>query len=561
MTSTRTQISHFRPAGDAQPHTRRSTVYLLQDVPSSSDSLREALNLKYKQEHGFEIQDVSIGLSPGLLYTGVIARGRPPEWVNAVRRLTDMSPGVENKTAAGVLLVPVDGKVFALTFGMGHLLLDQSHVTPGFGFGFALRVLKPDAVRQVTHSMMDARGRTDRNSAVQDQHIQGFGIEEYGEVVSRLAGKLGETSLTLSKGRKQSVQISGTDALKIHLGAEPNDLLADLAELNRIATTESPAPEFDAIARVRPLKAADERRPKLDRRLEILLGDPSAGSIAVTVPTTLLDEEDGAMSFWVKVGPRRESVRELDLEHVLVKTRRLQEGERLSALTKGYIQMCSDADGEDVASPRIPAHKWLAAEVSLGTSHFFLHEGRWYEVGDRHLESIQQQVGKLLRTSAGLPLIDWTADLKDEKEYNREAAKHGYVCLDRALIKTDLHPHGFEACDLFGPSNELVHVKRAKSTAPLNHLFAQGRISADALHWDSTARSKLLAEVRERNPQHPVGDDFMPRKAIYGISLKSGKPLTVKNLFTFAQVSLLQAAVALRNSGIEVAVVNIPTVP
>jgi uncharacterized protein (TIGR04141 family) len=561
MTSTRTKINKFRTANDAQPHTRHSTVYLLQDVPSSSDSLREALNLKYEQEHGFEIQDVSIGLSPGLLYTGVIARGYPPEWANAVHRLTDVSPSVANKTAAGTLLVPVDGKVFALTFGMGHLLLDQSRVTPGFGFHFALRVLKPDAVRQVTHSMMDARGRTDRNSAAQDQHIHGFGIEEYGEVVSRLAGKLGETSLTLSKGRKQSVQISGTDALKIHLGAEPNDLLADLAELNRIATTESPAPEFDAIARVRPLKAADERRPELDRKLETLLGDPSAGSIAVTVPTTLLDEEDGAMSFWVKVGPRRESVPELDLEHILVKTRCLQEGERLSALTKGYIQMCRDADGENVASPRIPAHKWLAAEVALGTSHFFLHEGRWYEVGDQHLESIQQQVGTLLQASTGLSLIDWTADLKDEKEYNREAAKHGYVCLDRALIKTDLHPRGFESCDLFGPSNELVHVKRAKSTAPLNHLFAQGRVSADVLHWDSTARSKLLAKVRERNPQHPVEDDFMPRKVIYGISLKSGKPLTVKNLFTFAQVSLLQAAVALRNSGIDVAVVNIPTVP
>jgi uncharacterized protein (TIGR04141 family) len=51
------------------------------------------------------------------------------------------------------------------------------------------------------------------------------------------------------------------------------------------------------------------------------------------------------------------------------------------------------------------------------------------------------------------------------------------------------------------------------------------------------------------------------KKVIYGISLKSGKPLTVQNLFTFAQVSLLQATVALRNSGIDVAVVNIPTIP
>ncbi|MGH3937325.1 MAG: DUF6119 family protein [Pseudonocardiaceae bacterium] len=264
---------------------------------------------------------------------------------------------------------------------------------------------------------------------------------------------------------------------------------------------------------------------------------------------------------WVKVGRRREPVRELDLEHVLMKTRCLPEGERLPTLIKGYIQMCRDAEGKDAASPKIPAHKWLAAEVSLGTSRFFFHEGRWYEVGDRHLESIQQQVHKLLQTPAGLSLIDWTADLKDEKDYNRETAKHGYVCLDRLLIKTDLHPRGFESCDLFGPNNELIHVKRAASTAPLNHLFAQGRISADALRWGSTARSKLLAMVKERNPRHPVSDDFMPRKVIYGISLKSGKPLTVANLFTFAQVSLLQAVAALRNgSGIEVAVVNIPTI-
>lgn len=139
--------------GGAQSLTRRSTVYLLQDVSLSSDSLREALNLKYEQEHDFEIRDVSIGLSRGLLYTGVIGRGHPPEWADAARRLTDVSPVVENKTAAGALLVPVDGQVFALTFGMGQLLLNQSRVTSGFGFGFALRVVKPDAVRQVTHSM------------------------------------------------------------------------------------------------------------------------------------------------------------------------------------------------------------------------------------------------------------------------------------------------------------------------------------------------------------------------------------------------------------------------
>lgn len=69
-----------------------------------------------------------------------------------------------------------------------------------------------------------------------------------------------------------------------------------------------------------------------------------------------------------------------------------------------------------------------------------------------------------------------------------------------------------------------------------------------------------MRRVRGQDPRHPVNDDFTPTKVVYAISLKSGKPLTTRNLFTFAQVSLLQAARALRSQGIEVAVVDIPTI-
>ncbi|WP_326640445.1 TIGR04141 family sporadically distributed protein [Streptosporangium sp. NBC_01755] len=546
----------------AAPLTRRATLHLLQDVEAAVADMREALNLKYEEEHDFTIKEVNVGSIEGLLYTGVIGGGRPPEWGEAVHLLTGVRPTVENRTAAGVLLIPVEGEVFAITYGMGHLLLDHSHVTSGFGFGFALRTLKPDAVRQVTHSMMDARGRTDRKSAAQDQHIRAFAIEEYGEVVSRLAGKLGDISLTLSKGRKRPVQIAGTDALKIHLGSAPGELLSDLAEINRITAQVSPEPAFDVIARVRRLKTGDGRKIELDRRLDELLGDPSRGSIALTAPTGCLDEADSAASHWVKIGPRRESVHDLDLDHVLMKTQSLPAGKRLTAMIKGHIQLCRDEAGREPASTKIPAQKWLVAEMALGTSRFFYHEGHWYEVGDRHLESMREQVHELLSASAGVSLIDWTADLKDEGAYNRAAADAGgFVCMDRKLINTEQHPRGFESCDLFGMENELIHVKRAESTAPLNHLFAQGRVSADALRLDSSARQKFLRRVRAEDSGHPVKDDFVPKKVIYAISLKSGKPLTVDNLFTFAQVSLLQAASALRSVGIEVAVVNIPTVP
>ncbi|MEV6572226.1 DUF6119 family protein [Streptomyces sp. NPDC051577] len=548
-------ITHSRATA---PKTRRSTLYLLRDTGTSPSDLRAALNARYERDHSFVVEDVTIGDTPALLCHGVISRHRPPDWSSAVHTLTGLQPPIENRTSACALLLPVADDVFALTFGMGHLLLDQSRISPGFGFDFVLRAAQPDAIRQVTHSLMDARGRTDRSSAAQGQHIRAFPIEEYGEVVSRLVGTMSSTELTIGKHSKRTAQVAGTDALKIHLGAQPEDLLHDLTQVRAILARRSPAPEFEAIARVRPLKSGDPRRSVLEARLDDLLGaSTDTGTLALAVPTAYLDQEDAALSYQVKVGPVRRLIPSPAIDDILGLLDGLPPGKRLEALSTGYIQMHRDEEGADPVSSQVKAHKWITAEIPLGSSRYFHHEGRWFEIGDQYLEGIRSEVDILLTAPAGCPLPAWTSDLATEEEYNLEAAKHGYFCLDRRLIRTAQHPHGFEAADLLSDDGTLIHVKRVASSAPLSHLFAQGRISADALRFDAEARAEFVRRVRERRPGHPVGEDFTPRKVVYAISLKSGKGLTTANLFTFAQVSLLQAARALRAQGIDVSVVGI----
>ncbi|MZF57906.1 hypothetical protein GTX53_29435 [Streptomyces sp. SID5594] len=545
----------------AVPRTRRSTLYLLRDTDPSPADLRAALNARYENDHSFAVEDVTVGDAPALLCHGVIGHHRPPDWTSAVHALTGRKPPVENRTSTCVLLLPVADDVFALTFGMGRLLLDQGRISPGFGFDFVLRAAQPDAIRQVTHSLMDARGRTDRSSAAQGQHIRAFPIEEYGEVVSRLVGTLSSTELTIGKHSRRTAQVAGTDALKIHLGAQPEDLLHDLAQIRAILARRSPAPEFEAIARVRPLKSGDPRRSDLEDRLDDLLGaSADTGSLALAVPAACLDQEDAALSYQVKVGPVRRLMPSPAIGDILELLDGIPPGRRLAALRAGYIQLHRDGEGTDPVSAQVKAHKWITAEIPLGASRYFHHEGRWFEIGDQYLEGIRSEVDALLTAPVGCPLPAWTTDLATEEEYNLEAAKHGYVCLDRRLIKTAQHPHGFEAADLLAEDGTLIHVKRAASSAPLSHLFAQGRISADALRNDAEARSEFVRRVRERRSGHHVSEDFTPRKVVYAISLKSGKALTTANLFTFAQVSLLQAARALRAQGIDVSVVGIPSV-
>lgn len=543
--------------------TKRSTVHLLQYTTPTFEGMREALTPRYLDRPGFTVERVPIGGVEALLVYGVIDPGRPPEWTATVRALTGVRPDVANRTSSCALLVPVEDQVFALTYGMGHHLIAADYITPGFGLSFVLRAVAPDAVRQVTHTAMDARGRTDRNSVALDQNISSFGVEPYGEIVSRLVGKPKDLPLTFKDGRSRHAQITGTDSLHIHLGVQPTTLLADLAEILHVYKSDTEASEFGFIAKVRPLKNSSRHRPQLDAQLEAMLqADGTDHSIALTIPTIHLDGEDAANAYAIKIGTTRHVVRELTLDALLDAVAHVPAGERLKQLTKGTIQAFSDECASEVSSTAVRAHKWIAAETSIGSSRFFFHDGRWYEIGDRHHEILRQQVGELLAQPSTITLPDWTPNLKDEAAYNKEVQKliPGYVCLDRDLLHTTQHPHGIEACDLLGPDDELIHVKRANSTAPLNHLFQQGRVSAEALRWDPEARAKFVAKVRAAAPNRVVPDDFAPRKVVYAISLSKRNPVTSTTLFTFAQVSLLQAATALRNTGIEVAVVNINTV-
>lgn len=103
----------------------------------------------------------------------------------------------------------------------------------------------------------------------------------------------------------------------------------------------------------------------------------------------------------------------------------------------------------------------------------------------------------------------------------------------------------------------MIHVKRASSSAPLSHLFAQGWTSIEALRADREARVKLLARIRERSSTYQFDPDVKPKKLIYAIAIKRDRTVSRKNLFTFSQVTLVRAVNALENADVDVEVIAI----
>ncbi|MEV7389512.1 DUF6119 family protein [Streptomyces sp. NPDC091215] len=548
-------------SGDVKAKARRSTLYRLIDTDCTDAGLREALSDYYASHEDFTVESTQIDGIPAVAIWGIVGKKDRADWSAAFKSLTGKDVNIANRAAAGAVAVGVSGGPYIITYGMGHLLIDPSRIDPGFGLSFSIRSIEPELIRQVTRNILDSRARVDRSTVPGGQSIRGFGIEFYGEVVSRLAGTLEKVSMTFNREKPKKVSIAAADSLKIPLGVSPVNLVKDLHEITRITQTSSPVPELGFIDQIRSLKSSNKQVSKLELKLSEALGSADRGPLALTLPAECEEHEHAANSYRIKIASDRfEILEEIDIANILERVESLPLSERMDALRSGYIQMCSDSEGRVKVSRQVKAHKWLAFEAGLDAGHYFYHQGRWFEVGDNYIDFLQTRLDEVFARPASIPLPKWDSRWAEEEDYNKEAAKlipGGAVCLDRKKIHTKQHPYGIEACDIIGPNNELIHVKRASSSAPLSHLFAQGWTAIEALRADREAREKLLDRIRQRSRTHGFDPSAKPRKLIYGIAIKDDATVSRGNLFTFSQVALMRAINALENADVDVEVVPI----
>ncbi len=85
-------------------------------------------------------------------------------------------------------------------------------IDPGFGQRIALRTADARELNSLTRTTLDQRSMTDRISIPSGDHLRGFGIGDFGEVVTRLVAKA--TIPELAGGAKP-LRIRGADALSL----------------------------------------------------------------------------------------------------------------------------------------------------------------------------------------------------------------------------------------------------------------------------------------------------------------------------------------------------------
>ena len=552
-----------------RPRTRRTTLHrLVPGVRPGHDDMFDAytayVSAQRLDELGAQLEFIDVAGAPAI-WIGVQAASDLANWCADAALTTGLDLAYTDCRSAGVLLLGVDGVAYAMSYGSGHLLVPDELKDQRFGLRFLIRRLDSGQVQDLVRRRPDARGRTDSTLVPAGAPVWTLGIAENVEIIRRIGGHAKDLKVTFSSRSDRPVNVEGSAGLRMRFGVEPSALVADIRECERVCAEEEPDQALSFVEYVQPVSDADTKE-ELDAEFERLLaGSPDAAEHLIpVVPTSVLEYSGQAHSFTIRIGGARpRAVPTLELEDFLRRTRPQREGERVMALRGGYVNLNADDHGDEVLA-HAKADRWLEASVSLGSRRFFLMDGDWFEIGADYVRASREAIGRLFPAAPGVDLPPWYLPKgRTEYEYNSDVTvrRRGYLCLDRnASVRDPLGARStLEICDLLGPGDELIHVKRAKGSAPLSHLFSQGLVSAQSLIAGPPAvRQRFIDTVAALPGGRTLPADFKPGKVVYAILMENGRQLTPDTLFPFSQATLAHAARILGSYSIDVEVAAIP---
>jgi uncharacterized protein (TIGR04141 family) len=542
-------------------NTEVRTVYRLTGVAPTTEAMLEALDLELLDRLGAEPHLPEVLGVPAVYLTCGMEQTEAP-WCRPMSRTTGIPVSESVRRTAALLLLAVDGTVYAIGCDQGYRLIPEHLKDKRFGLSFAIRQMDPNLIRGAVSRAL-GQARTDISLVPGGAPVPLLGIREHSRIVRSLGGYLDDLPLTRSRyARGKAVSALGGCGLRIALGVEPEALISDLRTITRICREDFPHHELEFIDHIVPVSARTTL-DALDRELDDTLGRPSDGTISSCVPSELHTACAEATAFLTRInssGALRSD--DFDLEYVLTRARLAPPGRRVEALRKGTVTLARDRRGGATDTlAATSALVWLEAGISLGPRRFFLVDGEWYEGGADYVAECQATVRALFSPSPSVSLPAWRHG-ESENAYNNRVADTlpGWLCLDTKNVANPLRPRDqVEICDLLTPDGTLVLVKRADGSGPLSHLFGQARVAVELLQESARVRARFAARVAEvSGGARVLPEDYTPRRVVLAMLLKKPGNLTPASVFAFSQITIAQTAKALAARGVTVEAVGIP---
>ncbi|HEU4713658.1 MAG TPA: TIGR04141 family sporadically distributed protein [Pyrinomonadaceae bacterium] len=426
---------------------------------------------------------------------------KSPSWANFFAPYVKPDEFGFVSSASAVLLVPVNERWAALTFGQGRHLLQMQNFEDRFGLRVVLNCIDKDKIKVIDRQTFDAIASHKLEQASQEANAREFGFDFERDILRAVTG----TPLHIEFGKR----ISGMESLNTLIQTDLKELNTLLEKFHDKFFEDSYRKDFEWVDQIGAVTDSALESELNEALLDLIWHRKLNDRCWLAVPD-IIDwlQVDG---FRYSTSNRQPKHHDLDLSKFLETFDDFQDLSE-DRLKNRYIY-CMDADDQIVK--RWSAFNCLYCEIDYDRLAYVLNAGKWYVLDNDFVKKVNCSFDTIRRYPGSF------ADYDDDTEgkYNERlvAESNGdYHLMDRNLT---YRGGPIEFCDVFSKSKELIHIKRDGGSATLSHLFYQGTTSAEFFQIDPEYRKliwdKLPKAFQTFKPDdRPKSQDF---HVVFGI--------------------------------------------
>jgi uncharacterized protein (TIGR04141 family) len=469
---------------------------------------------------------------------------RPPGWLRLFAARTTPAVGhVRSKNASAVWLIPVAGRLFAVTFGYGRMLLAPGAVEDDFGLKVTLNCVDPNKVQSIDRTTLDT---ISRHSQIQASHlapIGEFGLDAEQDILQAVTG----VPTNPSVGKK----LAGKDSLHATVNVEFSDVHNLLEKYLGLYQSTRYKEFFSFVDHIRLIRDP-ERMTRLNDALVVRIRLQARERLWLSIPEAI--DWKSIDHFRYRPGRQKGKYDDLHFDQL---------ADELADISTVDLDRLRHVKVEAISADNdLPIYEWqlfkcIYHEISDGEHTYVLNNGKWYEVASDFATAVSETCRAVRPSDTELP------EYRDRGEaaYNLRVAAgapNRFICLDKAVVVFPVSPSRIEFCDIYTNSREMIFVKRYGDSSVLSHLFAQGVVSAETFRRERKFRELVNDHLP---PQYSLGALIEEMKTeeftiTFAIVSESARPLH-DSLPFFSKVNLRNAVKLLESNGYKVRLAKI----
>lgn len=468
-----------------------------------------------------------------------------PTWVKPLLNHFQIDKAkAKNFSNSLVLLIPVEGRLFGVTYGYGFTAINRALVEKDFGKKVAANEVDPENLRQLNSRDLDTSTRqtsviTNRPSTIHD-----YKFRTNSDLLTLVAG--------IPANKEYARRISGATSLTATMDIDIKDLGNKCKELLDSYNKKEYQKAFGFIDRI-AIVENEQLLTVLQSDLENTLIKGQKENIYFAYPNGNFKPEEIAYFILTCKGESEkidgiEGLSMIDSLKSLVKP----------PVTIEEVKVTAFDDNDNMIIGEASLLDYIVYETQIRSSNYILMDGSWYQIDRDFYNEVNEFALEVeeIDDPTFLPAMQASMDEGDYSEYS---------CKDKGYILFDKKLHYFggydkvEVCDLLTPKFEFICVKPYSGSATLSHLFSQGSVSGQLLtnhpDYKKTVEKQIVTSGID------FGSIFEKENRditfVYAIATeKKGK--LVQTLPFFSKLTLLEARQVLQGLGYKVKVFKIP---